>query len=72
MERIKNYEDLLRVIRNAITVRGITQTELAAKVGITQPQLNRFLHNKHTPSVSLVFKLVDALGIHVGAVISGS
>lgn len=42
-----------------------TQTELARKIGISQPHLSNILAGKTTPSIPIAEAVADALGVHV-------
>lgn len=45
---------------------GLTQTDVAARAGITQAQVAR-LENSHTvPSMETVIKIANALGLKIG------
>ena len=57
---------MLECIKKAMYNRGVTQAELARLTGMTQPQVNRFLKRKNTPSIDAVFRVTDALGIQIG------
>ena len=52
MEKITSYEQLVKVIREAMNRRGVTQLELATGIGVRQPQINRILKNHNSPSVA--------------------
>lgn len=41
--------------------QGMTQKELAAKVGITEEYLSKIVNQKNTPSVTIALKISDAL-----------
>jgi transcriptional regulator with XRE-family HTH domain len=67
MEKITSYEDLIKVIREAMNRRGITQKELAEGIGVKQPQINRVLTHKHSPSIDLVFKICQYTKVTLAA-----
>ena len=50
-------------IRVARTEAGLTQTELAERLGIHQESVSRWERGTVTPSVSQVFRIAEALGI---------
>lgn len=45
---------------------GFTQTALAKKAGVTQPQISRIIHTKRLPELITLIKLASALGVRVG------
>lgn len=51
------------LLRNEIKERGLKQTELAEKLGISQPFLNGLLKEKKKVSIELAIKLEEVLGI---------
>jgi transcriptional regulator with XRE-family HTH domain len=50
-------------LKLARTAAGMTQTELADKLGIAQKQLSRYERGEQTPSVEMAVRMADALGI---------
>lgn len=50
-------------LKLARTAAGLTQAELADKLGIAQKQLSRYERNEQTPSVTLATQIADVLGI---------
>lgn len=42
---------------------GLTQTQLAAQLGVRQPQVARMEMGEHTPSLALLQKLAGVLGL---------
>ena len=62
-EKISNEE--FELISHIVKVRiesKITQSELAKKTGISQPNITRFEKNTHSASLSTTIKVLDALG----------
>ena len=51
------------LLRNEIKERGLTQIELAKKLGISQPFLNGLLREKKKISIELAIQLEEVLGI---------
>ena len=51
------------LLRNEIKERGLTQTELSEKLGISQPFLNGLLKEKKKISIELAIKLEEILNI---------
>jgi DNA-binding XRE family transcriptional regulator len=48
---------------------GVTQDDIAKKAGIARPNVSRLESGKHTPSLSTLQKLADALGVPLAQVI---
>ena len=44
---------------------GLTQTQLAAKVGVSQPHINDLENGKSKASVDVLFRICDVLGIRI-------
>jgi len=62
-EKISNQE--FELISQIIEIRlknNISQTELADKTGINQPNIARFEKNIHSSSLATTIKILDALG----------
>jgi predicted transcriptional regulator/transcriptional regulator with XRE-family HTH domain len=59
-----------RVIRRLRTDRGLSQSALAAQLGISASYMNLIEGDQRAPTASLVFKLADALSVDL-AVLSG-
>lgn len=55
---------LLRIKEIAKT-KGVTITELAGTVGITQPNMSNVVNGKTSPSLDLLQRIADALGVEV-------
>ena len=52
-------------VGDANGAKPTTQTELARKIGISQPHLSKILAGKCTPSVPIAEAVAEALGVHV-------
>lgn len=65
-QRLKATQDLARIITRARKAQGLTQSELAAKIGSTQPSLSR-LENGKVPDVGMemIRRIGSALGLKV-------
>jgi transcriptional regulator with XRE-family HTH domain len=50
-------------LKLARTAAGMTQTELADKLGIAQKQLSRYERGIQVPSVAIAVEMADALGV---------
>lgn len=57
-----DYRNIIRMKRIS---KGISQTELAKKLGITQPYLYQIESGRRTPSLDLFFQICEALDIKV-------
>lgn len=53
---------LLR-IKEISKSKGVTITNLAELVGITQPNMSNIANGKTTPSLELLVRVADALGV---------
>jgi transcriptional regulator with XRE-family HTH domain len=56
---------LSRRLRIAIRTKGISQLELAQKVGVSEKSISFYIHNKSTPRISILAKLAKALDTSV-------
>ena len=54
-------------IRSLRTDKGLSQEELARRCGVTRQTVNAIENNKYDPTLSLAFRLADALGTTVDA-----
>lgn len=52
-------------IKEALKQRGLTQNELAERLGINRVSLSRILSNKNDMRVSTIKKIADAIGCDV-------
>ena len=57
-------------IRSLRTEKGLSQEELARRCGVTRQTVNAIENNKYDPTLSLAFRLADALGTTVDALFS--
>jgi len=58
-------ERLANRIKDRRTELGLTQAELAERVGVTRKTVNTVENNVFTPSATLAIKLARALGVTV-------
>jgi putative transcriptional regulator len=58
-------ERLANRIKDRRAELGLTQAELAEKVGVTRKTVNTVENNVFTPSATLAIKLAGALGLSV-------
>jgi DNA-binding Xre family transcriptional regulator len=56
-----SYEFGLR-LRRVMTMKGITQEELAERTGLTQTMISLYINGKNNPSFYAVDKIAKALG----------
>lgn len=60
MQASKTFRERLR---EAMDRAGLTQRDLAKKVGAGYPGINRVLQGKQNPTIEMADKLADAVGI---------
>lgn len=58
----KEYE-LIRQVVKARKIKGLTQSELANIIGVSQQEISRFEREKHMPNISYFIKIVEAVGL---------
>lgn len=58
-------ERLVNALKDRRALAGITQAELAARVGVTRKTVNTIENGVFTPSTTLAIKLSAALGVTV-------
>lgn len=58
-------ENIIRRLREA---RGLTQEELARKLGVTRQTINAIENNKYNPTLELAFKLARLFDLPVDEV----
>lgn len=51
------------LLRNAMEVQGITQEQLAAKIGVGQPAISNMLNRQCRPQRRTILRLAEALGV---------
>ena len=52
-------------IKQARLYRGMTQKEIAGKMGITPPSYNQYETGKRTPKIETLQRIADALDLHL-------
>jgi ribosome-binding protein aMBF1 (putative translation factor) len=62
-ERLAPYEDLARMVIMRRAALGITQAELAARMGTTASAVSRIESGQHATNAQTLKKLADAFGI---------
>jgi putative transcriptional regulator len=50
-------------IRDFRTEHGISQGDLAARVGVTRQTVNAIEQGKYSPSLEVAFKIADVFGV---------
>lgn len=63
--RAKEAFDLAERVRNAREKLGVTQAELAARIGSTQPAVARLEAGGVNPSLDTLSRIADALGFEL-------
>lgn len=58
-------KDIGRNLQKVILTRGIAQSDIAAKSGITEAMLSRYIHGTSMPGVDKLYSLSAALGCRV-------
>lgn len=58
-------------IRQIRESAGITQAELARRLGITQPAVARWESGRRQPRVESLQRIADALGLNLSVIFSG-
>lgn len=59
-------------IRSALRFRGITQRELAERVGLTEQAISRYVHGSRTPHPKYLSRISRALDIPYDHLLHGS
>ena len=62
-ESIQPEMDVIRAIVEARTSQNITQKELAERTGINQADISKLENGTRNPSVSLLKRLADGMGM---------
>jgi transcriptional regulator with XRE-family HTH domain len=63
--RAKEAFEISQRVRRAREDRGLTQAELAARIGSTQPALARLEAGGVTPSLDTLHRIAEALGLEL-------
>lgn len=64
-DALKPQYDLIRAVIGARIEQGITQKELAEKVGTKQSNISRFESGNSNPSLGFIQKIASALGLEL-------
>lgn len=65
MKLIRNHDVTISVITQEIKIRkelGLTQTELAKRMGTKQENISRFESGTYNPTLKFLWKMAKALG----------
>ena len=62
-EAIQPEMDVIRAIVEAITSQNLTQQELAERTGINQADISKLENGTRNPSVNLLKRLADGMGM---------
>ncbi len=57
-------------LRDAREAAGMTQEELALKAEVDRPYISLLEHNKKSPTLKMLFRLCDALGVKASDLIA--
>jgi ribosome-binding protein aMBF1 (putative translation factor) len=63
--RAKEAFEIAERVRRAREDRGLTQAELAARIGSTQPALARLESGGVTPTLDMLRRIAEALGLEL-------
>lgn len=61
---IENREDVQRLIKSAAALQGFTITDIAERIGIAPPTLNRAI-NHSDMRLSMLLRIASALGLRL-------
>ena len=62
---VENEYKLIREIVKARKEQGLTQQELAEKVGVKQQVISRIEREKHIPTLDNFLKILDGVGLEL-------
>ena len=52
-------------LQKVISARGLPQSEIASRCGITEAMLSRYIHGTSMPGIDKVYSLADVLGCRI-------
>ncbi len=61
-ETAESFGDLVRILRQG---KGVTQPELARRVGVSQPVVSKWERGRSTPQQVTVQRVAKALGVSI-------
>lgn len=57
---------LIATIRTAMQTQGVTQVQLAERIGTSPGTMHRYLHGHVQPGAAVLQRMLDALGMDAG------
>lgn len=57
--------DLLKRIEQEMESSGISQGEIARRTGILRTNINHIMRRKNSPSIELLVKIAESIGLNV-------
>lgn len=63
LSKMGPMDTAVEVIRNQMSIQGLTPTTLAKKAGVGYPYLYRVLKHEQTPTIEWLEKVLGSLGI---------
>lgn len=64
MKLVRNHDVMISIITQEIKIRkelGLTQTELAERMGTTQANISKFENGTYNPTLKFLWKMAKAL-----------
>lgn len=58
-------DEFIRIVRSEMDRQGLSQSELARRMGIPQQMVSRYISGKHTPGLDVVEKFFLELGVEL-------
>jgi transcriptional regulator with XRE-family HTH domain len=52
-------------LKNLLYIKGYTQEEMAAKLGVNQETISRWVNNKHKPRAKYLRKMAEILEVEI-------
>lgn len=69
---MKSNKSFGEKVLNILKYKGISQRELAEKVGCTEVSMSRYISGERVPKAPIVVKIADVLGVTVEYLVSDS
>jgi DNA-binding Xre family transcriptional regulator len=63
-------KDIGRNLQKLILSRGIPQSDIAAKCGVTEAMISRYIHGTSMPGLDKLYSIADALGCRITDILS--
>lgn len=67
----ENKDKLASNLQKLIEKQGMSQKELAIRMGTSEASISRYLHGKRAPSVKTVYYLAICLGTTMDEIVKG-